>query len=97
MDEPVELASIGVGCVLIHRRVLVKMREDYGKDPWPWFGNDIVRLGPGAVRIGEDMTFCCRAIRSGFSVWGIGVPVKHRKTTVLEQPERELVADGIES
>jgi hypothetical protein len=68
---------VGMAFTLIHRGVLMAMRDAYGKgDDWPWFGHDLV----DGVRLGEDWTFCERARAMGFSIWGAGhVTVGHMK------------------
>lgn len=81
IGETYELSSVGMGCTLIHRSVLEKMYEDYKDDPWRWFGHDIHPDRP--ERVGEDETFCLRAIKSGFSVWGLAEIVNHVKTASI--------------
>lgn len=90
--EFVRLAGVGMGCCLIHRSVLEKLRED-SKDPWPWFGHDAINTSKGVKRLGEDFTFCLRAIRAGFSIWGVNHTVGHRKYVIYDESNvREAVA-----
>lgn len=75
--------AAGMGCVLVHRSVLVAMRErfDDGKDPWIWFGHDMGSAGGEPGRLGEDFTFFKRAEACGFPVYGDGkVIIGHLKT-----------------
>lgn len=68
VDSLMEVAAAGTGCLLIHRRVLEKMREDYqeqtGKD-WAWFFD-----GPVGDNewLSEDLSFCNRIKESGFKI-----------------------------
>jgi SAM-dependent methyltransferase len=75
-----EVSMVGMGFTLIHRSVLEKMFEVYKHDPWQWFGHDIV----GDGRTGEDLTFCDRARKCGFSVWlHGGVQLGHVKSKTI--------------
>jgi len=73
-DEVYDLDSAGTGNMLIHRRVLEKLRDRYkgihrtGAVEWSaaWFAHD----RDGDVLIGEDHTFCNRVKREGFSIKG---------------------------
>lgn len=79
-----ELSVVGMGFTLIHRSVLVAMYEKYVSDPCRWFGHDIV----GDSRVGEDVTFCLRAKRMGYSVWGHGgVLLGHTKCKTFTVPD----------
>lgn len=64
----IECTTVGMGFTLIHRSVLELMAKLYANDPWHFFGHDVINDS----RVGEDMTFCSRARRIGFSVWGHG-------------------------
>jgi hypothetical protein len=70
------LASVGTAFLLVHRRVFERMRETAppGED-WIWFGRDPFPPGrrpPGYAlqKDSEDFTFCRRAEKLGFSIWG---------------------------
>jgi hypothetical protein len=98
LGEVRELTMAGTGCMLIHRSVLERLAEVHADDPWPWFGHDI---SPDAhQRCGEDVTFCARVRAAGFSIWGLSVPLVHKKTidvgwdTWVAQSQKEVVADA---
>lgn len=80
MGEIHELKTIGMGCTMIHRSVLEKLDQVYEDDPWRWFGHDILYREGIAERVGEDETFCNRAINAGFPVHGLAELVDHYKT-----------------
>lgn len=83
-DRLYQLTAIGMGCTLIHRRVLEAMDKLRGEphEPEPWFGHDIIPAGAGYRRAGEDITFCRRAAALGFTIHGYGYAVGHIKTDV---------------
>ena len=69
-----------MGFTLIHRSVLEKLAVEYADDPWHYFGHDIINNS----HVGEDLTFCNRARKAGFSVWGHGgVLLGHTKAKTL--------------
>jgi hypothetical protein len=74
-----EVASVGMGGTLIHRKVFEAF-PDAGDD-WRWYGHDLI----DGVRHGEDVTFCLRAGGLGFKCFGIGcVQMGHIKSRVLD-------------
>ena len=80
LGEIIEVSTIGMGFTLIHRSVLEKMQANI-QDPWQFFGHDQI----GDDRVGEDLTFCNRARKLGFSVWGHGgVLLGHTKTKTFQ-------------
>lgn len=69
VGEIIECATVGMGFTLIHRSVLEAMQRVYSlEDNWAFFGHDMI----GGVRTGEDVTFCNRARKLGFTSWGHG-------------------------
>lgn len=86
-----QVTATGAACLLIHRSVLIAMRERF-PDPSPWFQEGVL----GGQPSGEDVTFCIRAGVLGFPVFvHTGIEVGHHKSTVLtarmyaDQRERE--------
>lgn len=70
-----QLDAAGTGCMLINRKVLVELREQY-PEPSHWFGFEQV----GLTETGDDITFCRRVKRSGFSIVGwTGIRLVHWK------------------
>lgn len=67
----VKVASVGMGCTIIHRNVLEAVAADNSDDSWRFFGHDLVENDGRNVRLGEDVTFCLRAKRVGFSTYGL--------------------------
>lgn len=92
-----ELAVCGMGFTLLGRTLLEKMAVAHKDDPHTWFGHD---LSPAPhygkiVRMGEDVTFCTRALALGYNPLGVATVVNHRKAhmetwdTFVESQERE--------
>lgn len=83
-DSVVDIDAAGTGCLLIHRRVFEKMREEalenQGTD-WCWFQD-------GAIAgrwFSEDLLFCRRVSALGFPmVAHTGAVIPHKKTFWLD-------------
>ena len=83
-DSLVKCAATGAAFLLIHRDVLVKMRDAHLSegDAFPWFQETAWQGDP----VGEDITFCLRAA-------GLGIPthvatdvrIGHHKSQVLTE------------
>ena len=77
-DKLFEVSATGAAFMLIHRSVLVAMRETFGKDdnPYPYYSELVVRGKP----MGEDVAFCIRAAALGFKTFvHTGVKINHEK------------------
>lgn len=88
LGEVTELKTLGMGCTMIHRSVIEELEKVHSDDPWPWFGHDIL-YHPDEngdmipERVGEDETFCNRAINAGFTVHGVAELVNHYKNVAI--------------
>lgn len=85
-SRAVPIDICGMGVCLIHRSVLEAFLAEgspYAKTAAPWFFHDEYQPD-GAEKpliMGEDFTFCTRAAKLGFSLWGYaGLQVNHYKT-----------------
>lgn len=91
-DDLLRISVCGMGCVLIHRCVLERIGDEFKDDPWPWFGHDVMNTHEGPRRLGEDYTFCARAAKCEFPIYGAPIPVEHRKVTTLGLPKEPVAA-----
>jgi hypothetical protein len=80
--------ATGGAALLIHRRVLVKMGQKFGRNPdgsvnpTPWFA-DGVHMG---AEFGEDVVFCIRARQLGFRVAvDTAIQFGHQKEYTLDE------------
>lgn len=97
----VEVTATGAACLLIHRSVLVAMREKF-PEPYPWFREEILGEPPWGTSppgtgspMGEDVTFCMRAQALGFPInVHVGVRVGHDKhwTLAIDQYDDQRAA-----
>ena len=62
--EVIRVVGTGAACLLVHRSVFEKIREQYGDTPWVWFQETSLR----GHTVGEDFTFCIRAGEAGFPI-----------------------------
>ena len=84
--QPQAIDAFGTGFCIIHRKVFAKLSEIHGKDEWTWFGHDeTFNAEDGKMHhLGEDLTFCRRARRAGFPIYGhAGIQVGHIKKVAL--------------
>lgn len=74
LEEPLcgiqKLDAVGTGCVLIHRTVLEAIEQVYVGNNWCWFDNDSIKTGNEYIKYGEDVSFCFRATKLGFPIYG---------------------------
>lgn len=98
-DGLVQCAATGAAFLLVHRDVLVAMRDRKFNAAFPWFQETELAGQPA----GEDLTFCIRAGILGLPVHvDTRVRIGHHKSTVLDhdtfqaqqaQREAEVAAD----
>ena len=88
-DNLTQVAATGAACLLIHRSVLVAIRDAKRDDgspkfpnPWPWFAESVF----GEDAISEDLTFCLRAGSLGFPIYvDTGIRIGHSKSIVIAE------------
>lgn len=85
-DSVVKVQATGAACLLIHRTVLERVREEYGDR---WFSHLEVPKGEhGFTEFGEDMSFCLRLIALDVPIWvDTGVKTTHDKGGVYLDEE----------
>jgi len=88
-DSLVQVAAIGTGCLLIHRSVLVKMRDWSAErnlgSRWPWFRHNVWQ--PADMAEGEDLYFCRVAGLMGIPVFAhTFTTLGHVKRIILSGP-----------
>lgn len=75
IDTVTRAAATGAACLLIHRSVLQRLREQHGDT---WFDRAVMEPGEGLM--GEDIAFCARLGRSGIPIYvHTGVKTTHLK------------------
>lgn len=97
----IPIHAVGAGCLLMHRDALTRIGDHNRDSSFPWF----VEGTGGGREIGEDMSFCLRALQLGIPiVCNTSVIVGHVKLGVIDERtflgylmDREAVGDeGIE-
>lgn len=85
-EQPQLVDAVGMGFCIIHRSVFDKLADIYAKYDWKWFAYE-ESFNPDDELIhnlGEDLTFCQRAIKAGFPIYGhAAIQVGHIKRTAL--------------
>jgi hypothetical protein len=84
--QPQAVDAIGMGFCIMHRSVFEGLLKVHGGDEWTWFGHDeAFNTDDQKIHhLGEDLTFCRRAKKAGFSIWGhAGIQVGHVKKVAL--------------
>ena len=81
-DTLVQVAATGAAFLLIHRDVLVKMREHNFNDAFPFFQETSL----GGKPCGEDLTFCLRALALELPVHvNTAARIGHHKSHLLDE------------
>lgn len=95
-DQAFAVDGTGAACILIHRSVLERIRDEKFNVAYPWFQETVL---PGTSQVvGEDVTFCFRARALGFPIHvHTGIHVGHQKTYVLthEMYMKQIAAEGL--
>ncbi len=94
MHPLVEVSATGAAVLLVHRTVFEEIAQRW-PEPYPWFAETILGEPPwggGAPgtgsAMGEDITFCLRALQAGFRVFvHVGVEVGHEKSWILTREQ----------
>jgi GT2 family glycosyltransferase len=89
-DSLFEVDAAGTGCLLIHRSVLEKMRDEadehQGQD-WCWFWDGPIH----GNWIGEDLQFCRRVRSLGFPIYAhTGAILPHSKNYWLDERQHDI-------
>lgn len=89
-DSLFEVDAAGTGCLLIHRSVLEKMRDEadehQGPD-WCWFWDGPIH----GNWIGEDLQFCRRVKSLGFPIYAhTGAILPHSKNYWLDDRQHDI-------
>lgn len=78
------VATVGTGCVLIHRRVLEALAEAHKADAFPWFKHAQHDGDDGPEEMSEDYVFSLRCAAAGFPLYvDTTIEVGHVKRRVL--------------
>lgn len=92
-DTLVKCHGTGAACILIHRTVLEALLAKYRMATvYPWFAEteihpvNIDGVDYAGSDIGEDITFCLRAVNAGFPIHvHTGIKTGHRKKITLDE------------
>ncbi len=81
-------SATGSACILIHRSVFERMRDEYGGDPnWNSWYSRVANPTTGAL-MGEDFSFCARLLRLEIPVFvHTGVQTTHQKNIWLQEED----------
>lgn len=79
-DAVIEIDAAGTGCLLVHRSVIQKFRDEadpkHQGDRWGFFQD----MPIGGEWVGEDLLFCLRAKGFGFKIFAhTGVQLSHER------------------
>lgn len=79
-----QVATIGTGCVIIHRRVLEALSKEYAGDAFRWFKHAQHDGDDGPEEMSEDYVFSLRCAKAGFPLYvDTTIEVGHVKKRVL--------------
>jgi hypothetical protein len=98
MKEPFKVAGAGFGFICVKYGVFEKMpRPWFGPVPVPNFNEETGEQTEDFILIGEDLSWCTKAISCGFDIWvDPNVRVTHQKTfqlywrDVIEQAQAQM-------
>jgi len=81
-------SATGSACILIHRTVFERMRDEYGGRPdWNSWYSRVTNPTTGQL-MGEDMSFCARLLRLEIPVYvHTGVQTTHQKHIWLQEED----------
>ena len=83
-----QVATVGTGCVLIHRRVLEALRDEYADDAFPWFKHSQHDGPDGPEEMSEDYVFSLRCAKAGFPLYvDTTIEVGHVKKRTLTRAD----------
>jgi GT2 family glycosyltransferase len=89
LDTLVKVDATGTACLLIHRRVLEKMKAQFPA-PQHWFSESTYK----GIEFGEDVTFCLRAAQLDIPIHvHTGITVGHVKPRVIGLADYMLVKE----
>lgn len=81
-DALIGCAATGAAFLLIHKSVLIKIRDQKFNRTFPWFQE----LEISGEACGEDITFCLRAGAAGFPIYvNTSVKIGHHKSQILTE------------
>jgi GT2 family glycosyltransferase len=81
-------SATGSACILVHRSVFERMRDEYGGDPnWSSWYSRVTNPTTGAL-VGEDFSFCLRLLRLEIPLFvHTGVQTTHQKNIWLQEED----------
>ena len=94
VGEVMPIDACGMGCWMAHRSVFEKFLEvpEYAADSWTWFGRDVTTVNGKPAHESEDISFCLRAKKLGFQIYGhAGVNARHYKRMELGFEEFQIL------
>lgn len=81
-NQVLEVVGTGAACLLVHRSVFEKLLDEHGDTPWPFFQEAAL----GGQTVGEDVTFCFRAMEAGFKIHvDTGIEFGHEKLVTIDR------------